>query len=128
MPPGPVQQAADLEQLFFGHDDHGPAPKPGNNDEYRVDGGDVVGRDDEAPVMDEVLPSDDPDPERDVPHQPRQRHDDPVKPHRYPSCPRRARMVDSSSANASSKVKPVVSTVTASAAGRSGAAARWVSL
>ena len=71
----PRQECVYLEQLFLGKHCHPLAPESGDDDEHRVDGGDVVGGNDAALRADffQVLPALTPDAEADVEHQPCQR-------------------------------------------------------
>ena len=75
-PEEPRQERVYLKQLFLGEHHHPLPPEPGDDDEDRVDGGDVVGRDDAALRADllQIFPALTPDAEADVEHQPCQRN------------------------------------------------------
>ena len=74
----PAQERVDLKQLFFGKNDHPPAPEPGDEDKDRVNGGDVVGGQNVPPGPNffQVVPALCADTEPDVEHDPCQREQD----------------------------------------------------
>ena len=96
----PCDKGVHLEQLLLSQHDHARAPKPRQHHEHRVYGRDMVRRKHKTAPFDKMLAPYDADAERNVPHQPRQRHNDAVKQNARPFPPQRVSFLRTACASA----------------------------